>query len=274
MEKLIMRQAIIFLCAVLIMTGCRSNSCRGKAALNSIPGVKAIYTAEPLKLDGELSDPAWKRSKWVTLDRSRPERPQTGEQWEQIYSIAGARKHVVDQFAQKVKAAVVWSEKGLYFGLMIDDIDIQGKMTHDNDWIWLEDVVEVFLAGGPKANVCEIQVNPSNTIFFNNSKPDTALNNYRPKTAVYVNGSINDSKNIDKYWSVEIFLPWSFLEKTGLAIKPGKREVPMHCSYVRFAAWDLSIYSQLRVNRFTSPGKANPHHPECYRPLICLSPSG
>ena len=43
--------------------------------------------AEPT-VDGRLDEPDWKTAHWVTLDGSRPARPQTDARWEEIYRAA------------------------------------------------------------------------------------------------------------------------------------------------------------------------------------------
>ncbi len=249
----------------LLLAGCCS------VEKSDIPhAVNAAFTADKLTLDGKMSETVWRRAEWVELDMSRPGKPADKQEWERMYKVAGTRQNLINQFSFKVKAAAVWSETGLYFGIIAEDQDVQGKLTVDNSWLWLEDVLEVFLSKGPGHNICELQVNPSNTILLQLSQPVTKLKSFRPETAVFVNGTINDSEKSDKGWSTEIFLPWKFLEQANLAEKPQSMNLPFKCSNIRYAAWDLTIYTQIRINRFTSPGRANPHFPEYYRPLICL----
>lgn len=43
------------------------------------------------------------------------------------------------------------------------------------------------------------------------------------KTAVHINGTLNNSADIDKGWSIEIAIPWNALEEAA-----GKRGVPVN----------------------------------------------
>ena len=97
---------------------------------------------EPV-IDGRLTEPDWKNARWVTLDRSRPARPRTDGEWNELSRMVG--EYVKQQFAQNVQAAALWSERGLYFAFIVEDTDIIGRMK-EGELLWLEDVVELFLA--------------------------------------------------------------------------------------------------------------------------------
>lgn len=229
--------------------------------------VVARYAETPPVIDGKTDDPAWRQAEWVTLDGSRPARPLNEAEWEFHSAVSGGLGYVEEQFNQKTSAAALWNEKGLYFALSCEDVDVQA-LAREGGWIWLGDVCELFLAprAAAGAPIWELQVNPANARFMQPKLPVV------PVTAAHVEGTPNDSARRDAGWSVEIFLPWEQLEKAGLARRPCGND-PWEAAAVRFAAWDLSIYTQERINRFTTPGRANPHHPEQYRPLRCLTPS-
>jgi len=226
--------------------------------------VAARYAELSPVIDGKLDDLAWRRAEWVMLDGSRPAFPRNEAEWEFHSAVSGGRGYVEEQFNQKTRAAAVWDEKGLYFALSCEDVDVQA-LSGEGDWIWLGDVLELFLASRAVAGapVWELQINPANARFMQPELPVV------PVTAAHVEGTAGDSAGRDAGWSVEIFLAWEQLEKAGLARRP-RGKGAYEAAAVRFASWDLSIYTQERVNRFTTPGKANPHFPELYRPLRCL----
>ncbi len=258
--------------ALFAMTSCAFKETGAIVPVAKAPEVKAAFTPLPISVDGRLSEKVWQETEWIQLDRSRPAKPQNEAEWKNIYKAAGTVQDVIDQFAQQVKFAVVWNEEGLYFGIVAEDKDVQGKYTEDGKWIWLEDVIEIFLSRGIEFPIMEYQLNPSNTVFMQIvEKSQTRRSGFKPESAVYISGSINDSKKLDKFWSAEIFISWSDLEKERLAIKPPEHfSEPQAVTGVRLAAWDLTLYSQIRLNRFSSPGEANPLHPEYYRSLMCL----
>ena len=145
------------------------------------------------------------------------------------------------------------------------------------DWIWIEDVLEVFFAPrkNPEAPHYEYQVNPNGTQFINKQSgsgtiPSVESGIPQPEVKVFVDGTVNNSKSIDKGYSVEWFWTWGQLNQMGLIAKPSFPGVGVPVFTIRFAAWDLSLYSPLRLNRYTTPGNANPHQTQYYRSLILL----
>ncbi len=215
-------------------------------------------------IDGRLTEPDWKSARWVTLDRSRPARPRTDGEWNELSRMVG--EYVKQQFAQNVQAAALWSERGLYFAFIVEDTDIIGRMK-EGELLWLEDVVELFLARNARSGEkhLEIQLNPTNAMMLN---PPEGIRFNRPASAVAVDGSLNSHLEFDRQWTAELFLPWEELMRTGLA-SPPTDENAGRVAAVRFASWDLTICTQLRINRFTGPGTDDPHFPEFYRLLVC-----
>lgn len=226
--------------------------------------VIARYAEQPPVIDGKPDDPAWRRAEWITLDGSRPAFPRNEAEWDFYSAVSGGRGYVEEQFRQRTRAAALWDESGLYFAMESEDVDVQA-FHGEGEWIWIGDVMEVFLSSHAAAGApfWELQVNPANARFLQPALP------IEPVTAAHVAGSLNRSGERDNGWSVEIFLSWEQLERAKLARRPAG-DAPAEVTAVRFASWDLTVYTQLRINRFTLPGKANPHFPEYYRPLICL----
>ncbi len=238
------------------------------AATSCLAGSEIIArraAAEPA-VDGRLDEAAWKTAQWVTLDGSRPALPRNDMEWEEIYRAAGTVEYAREQFAQSVRAAALWTAAGLYFAFEVEDVDITARMN-DGDTLWLEDAVELFIARHAKARepFLELQLNAANAVYI---VPPQGKTLQRPRTGVSIDGTLNRSLKRDSRWTAELFLSWDDLERTGLADRPCVTNGGMVAA-IRFAAWDLSIYSQIRLNRFTTPGRANPSFPEFYRPLIC-----
>lgn len=233
------------------------------------PEIIARHAAAEPTVDGRLDEPDWKTVHWVTLDGSRPALPRSDMEWEEIYRAAGTVAYAREQFAQSVRAAALWTASGLYFAFEVEDADITARMK-DGDTLWLEDAVELFLArhARPGEPFLELQLSPANAVYL---VPPPGKTLPRPRTGVSVDGTLNRSLERDRKWTAELFLPWDELERAGLAERPGAGNGGTVAA-VRFAAWDLSIYSQLRLNRFTTPGRANPAFPEFYRPLRLVSP--
>ena len=149
--------------------------------------------AEPVP-DGRLDEPDWRQAAWVTLDGSCPARPRDEAKWRELEIMVG--KDVRTQFENRIRAAVLWTPNGLYFGFSVDDADIIGRMK-DGEWLWLEDVVELFLAPAarPGEKYIEIQLSPANAVFIN-APPGVSFG--RPATGVRFDGVLNDSRQKDR----------------------------------------------------------------------------
>lgn len=224
------------------------------------PDLRAADAGTPPVIDGRLDDDAWRRAEWIELDTLRPERPKSEAEWRILEKNLGQTGYERRQFAQKTRAAVLHSPEGLFFALEMEDMDVVGRMK-DGETLWLEDVAEIFIASRPESGVpcLELQFSPANaTLFLKNG--EKILLPLRSATAV--DGTINDSLGTDRKWSVEVFQPWNMLEREKIA----RRNNPTPCA-VRFASWDLSLYSQLRLNRLSGPGGIDPHELRDYRKI-------
>lgn len=222
------------------------------------PGLRAAAAGTPPVIDGRLDDDAWRRAEWIELDTLRPERPKSEAEWRILEKNLGQTGYERRQFSCKARAAVLHSPEGLFFALEMEDMDVVGRMK-DGETLWLEDVAEIFIAPRPESGVpcLELQFSPANATLFlrNERKGPLPL-----RSAAAVDGTINDSLNTDRKWSVEVFLPWDMLEREKVA----QRNSSTPCA-VRFASWDLSLYSQLRLNRLSGPGGIDPHECRDYR---------
>lgn len=245
----------VFALLLAVAIGCFANS-----------EIIAQRAATKPTLDGRLDEADWKTAQWVTLDGNRPVHPRNDMEWEEIYRAAGSVDYAREQFAQAVRAAALWTDSGLCFAFEVEDVDITARMK-DGDTLWLEDAVELFLARHAEAGepFLELQLSPANAVYIVLPQGKTLT---RPRTGVCIDGTLNRSLERDRRWTAEIFLSWDELKRVGLAERPCA-ENGGAVAAIRFAAWDLSLYSQIRLNRFTTPGRANPSFPEFYRPLIC-----
>ncbi|MDD3155866.1 MAG: carbohydrate-binding family 9-like protein [Victivallaceae bacterium] len=231
--------------------------------------IHARYVSNPPTIDGNLEENAWRAAEWIRLEGSRPAHPSSEEEWEAIYRAAGTQKYAKEQFQQQIRGALLWTSDGLYVGMEAEDRDVVGRMR-DGEPLWLEDVLEIFIARRAVAGeaVLEVQISPANAVLV---LAPAGVKFSCPRSGAAVKGSLNRHLERDQKWTAELFFSWDELERAGFAKRPLQTGAEEVCA-IRLAAWDLSIYSQLRINRFTLPGQANPHFPEFYRRLICDSP--
>ncbi len=212
-------------------------------------------------VDGLLSESVWEQAIWTELEGSNfPVKAKKG------------------QGKSLTRAAAAWNTQGLFIAMRTEDSDVQGNKTKPNDWIWIEDVLEVFIAPSNQPGVlhAEFQVNPAGTEFFNRQEgastipQPTAVKGIPHTCSARVEGTLNESSTLDKGYSAEWFFAWEDLKRAGLLrndFVPAKGEVA--CS-VRFATWDLNVYTPLRTNRWTLPGDDNPHETQYYIPVVLV----
>ncbi|MFG0247698.1 MAG: carbohydrate-binding family 9-like protein [Phycisphaeraceae bacterium JB051] len=222
-----------------------------------------VHQASSMTLDGKLDEPAWQKATFVTLTGYVPQKPK------------------LNQIENLVHGAFLWDDKGLYVGMEIEDEDIQANKTQKNDWIWLEDAFELFLAKRRTIDCphLELQVNPAGVCYEELMQGSTIMsvssiktpdNMPRYQVATHVQGSINDSKNKDERWSVEWFIPWDQLRQKQMLVQDTQIKPGRVVCYARLANWNISIYSYFRVMRYLKPGTHNPHDVATYRPLMLM----
>jgi hypothetical protein len=147
------------------------------------------------------------------------------------------------------RGAILWDDEHLYLGFWLEQPDVTATLTQRDSDIWLDDDVELFIAG-PDAYY-ELEVNAFNTVYevlfvwdeatgADRSFPGVAsfdgVGFAHPRgrrtgfwgfdlpglrTAVHVDGTLNDSSDTDRGWTVEIAIPWS-----SLAPLAGGRSLP------------------------------------------------
>ncbi len=116
------------------------------------------------------------------------------------------------------RAKFLWDDTFLYVGFLCQDPDVWGSMTHRDDLLWHEEVIEILCdPDGDGLNYFEVQVNPLGTILdLFLAKPYTAggvadltWNLDSIRVGVSVDGTLNDLNDTDTGWSVEVALPFS-----------------------------------------------------------------
>jgi hypothetical protein len=159
----------------------------------------ARRTADPIKIDGKLDEPAWKDA------------PSTGAF---VNTLTGGPAD------QSTEAKLLWDDKFLYVGFENADTDIWSNLTKRDDKLWTQEAVELMIdADGNGKTYIELQVAPNGNVF------DTYLPQYRkyedsidPKKQPYswnskvnakvsLDGTLNKHDDKDKSWTVEMAIP-------------------------------------------------------------------
>ena len=167
---------------------------------------------EPPEIDGKLDDRAWQPAKWTQdfVDIEGPVRPNP---------------------RQATRAKMVWDSKGLYIAAEIQETHLVGTLTEHDCVIFQDNDFEVFIdPDGDHHHYLELELNALNTtwdLYLPRPYKDagSAENQWEfsgMKTAVHLDGTLNDPSDQDRGWTVEIFLPWSSLQKHSTRSFPPK----------------------------------------------------
>ena len=133
--------------------------------------------------------------------------------------------------SQKTNVKMLWDEKFLYVFAKLYENHIWGDITKRDEVIYYNNDFEVFI--NPNDDVFsygEIEINALGTewdLFLNRpyrlkGKADSSWDINGLKSAVYINGTLNDPNDLDDYWTVEIAIPLKEIEKLNTSGKDEK----------------------------------------------------
>jgi len=199
------------------------------------------FTNVPVSIDGLLDDPVWETAQAlefrVPATHAKPKGPSHGR--------------------------VLWDDRYLYVGIKAEDKDIWGHFTARDSRTCEEDVLEVFLKPHrDRSAYYNFEINPLGTVYdaFNVRRGAGGGDHHRWSrwdceglvVGVDVKGSINDWRDVDEYWSLEVAIPFASLPTLeGRAPKPGDTWK------FHLARYDYSVYLEAGVElssttRFTN----------------------
>lgn len=176
-------------------------------SVDSIPSYRCVATTRPVTVDGILDDAAWSAAEWTPdfIDlRGRDRAPP----------------------AQRTRAKLLWDDRHLYVAAELTDRDVWATLRRRDDMLYRENAFEIFL--DPDADgrqYAELEVNPLNTVFDltvtrpyrQGGRADRGFTLSGLRTAVRVDGTLNDPRDADGGWTIEIAIPWSSLRGRGIA---------------------------------------------------------
>ena len=168
-------------------------------------GYVCYRAASPLVIDGKLNDEAWKAAPWsdafVDIEGDRKPRPR-----------------------HRTRVKMLWDDSYLYIAAELEEPHVWATLTQHDSIIFRDNDFEVFIdPDGDNHLYAELEINALNTTWdLLLPKPykdkGRAINAWEIpglKTAVHVDGTLNDPRDTDRGWSIEIAWPWkSFTELT------------------------------------------------------------
>jgi len=249
----------------------------------------ARYTARrataPIVLDGRLDEADWK-----AVEKSP-----------RFTDLVRGERAIHD-----TRAAVLWDDVNLYVGYWVEEPFVEGTFTERDSLIYKNNDVELFIAG--KDAYYEFEINSLGTIYevffiwekvyesagyaalpeFARDKegvrpfPGVGFKNHPRgprigywnfdlpglKTAVHVDGTVNNNADRDRGWTVELVIPWKGLTELarpdGRALPPKDGDV-WRMDFTRFNQYKEAAPSQDPGGWAWSPhGAWDSHIPEVY----------
>jgi hypothetical protein len=164
-------------------------------------GYLCHFATTPLKFDGRLDDGAWKNAPWT----------------DEFVDIEGDAKPK-PRFRTRVK--MLWNDQFFIVGALLDEPHIWGTLTKHDSVIFQDNDFEIFIdPNGDNHEYYEIEINALNTewdLFLKKPYRDggPAENAWEIpglQTGVHIDGTLNNPSDTDKFWSVEIAIPWKVL---------------------------------------------------------------
>jgi hypothetical protein len=218
---------------------------------------------QSIKIDGREDDPSWKKAPFT----------------EDFIDIEGQKIP-----NQKTRLKMLWDEEFLYIYAHLEEKHIWATLKNRDTIIFYNNDFEVFVSpSNSNHNYGEIEINALNTVwdllldrpYNTKGNPIFNWNIQNLKSAVHIEGTLNNPKDTDQYWSVEMAIPMRAL--TELKRSPGGKPKIGEQWRINFSRvqWDHDLIDNryyrkkengkyLRENNWvwSSQGVINMHLPE------------
>ena len=158
-----------------------------------------LRAASPIRIDGKLEDAAWRNAPWTSV----------------FVDIEGDAK---PKPRFQTRAKMMWDDQYFYVAAMLEEPHVWATLTAHDSVIFRDNDFEVFLnPSGDGKNYFEFEMNALNTgwdLFLpkpyrEGGKADNSWEIPGLKTAVAIDGTINNPADRDRSWTVEIAFPWT-----------------------------------------------------------------
>lgn len=166
--------------------------------------------AESLSLDGRLDKPFWAAAAWT----------------DDFVDIEGDLR---PRPARRTRVKMLWDADYFYVGAELTDDQIWATLLERDSVIFHDNDFEIFIdPDGDTHQYYELEINALNTVWdlllikpYRDGGP--AVNGWDIRglrTAVHIDGVLNDPTADNRMWSVEIAMPWSALRECAAEGRP------------------------------------------------------
>ena len=171
-------------------------------AQGSTPKSYVCYrTTGKIVVDGKLNETAWRKAPATDL----------------FVDIEG---DVKPRPRFQTRAKMLWDDRYFYISAELQEPHVWGTLTKRDSVIFHDNDFEVFIdPNGDRDEYYELEINALNTVwdlflpkpYLDGGKAQDDWNITGLKTAVQIQGTLNNPGDQDKGWTVEMALPWQVL---------------------------------------------------------------
>ncbi|MCH4822454.1 carbohydrate-binding family 9-like protein [Gramella lutea] len=125
----------------------------------------------------------------------------------------------------RTNVKMLWDDTYLYFYAKMEEPHIWATLKQRDTVIFYNNDFEIFIdPDGDSHNYMEFEMNALNTVWDlfivkPYREPSPIIDNWTInglRTAVNINGTLNDPSDEDNFWSVEVAIPWEVLEEANV----------------------------------------------------------
>lgn len=178
----------------------------------------------------------------------------------------------------RTRAKMQWDDNYLYIAAELEEPHVWATFTRRDAVIYHDPDFEIFIdPDGDTFNYYELEINALNTVwdlmldkpYRDHGKANNAWDIAGLKRAVRINGTINDSRDRDRGWTVELALPWKVLKEYAPGKRAPKAGEEWRINFSR-VEWDVDVVDGKYVKRnqpehnwvWTPQGAIAMHMPE------------
>lgn len=171
-------------------------------------------TPSAIRVDGRLDDAAWRRAAWTS----------------EFVDIEGAIK---PRPRFRTRAKMLWDDNCFYVAAEMEEPHVWATLADHDSVIFRDNDFEVFLnPSGDGLNYFEFEINALNTgwdLFLPRpykmqGRADNSWEIPGLQTAVHIDGTLNDPRDRDRGWTVEIAFPWTAFASRAPVRRPAPGE--------------------------------------------------
>ena len=204
----------------------------------------ARRAATPPTIDGRLDDPAWQAAAWTDL----------------FVDIEGEAK---PKPPLSTRAKMLWDDHFFYVAAELEEPNLWGTITEHDAVIFRDHDFEVFVdPDGDSLDYREFEINAHGAYwdllmprpYRAGGRAIDSWDNHGLKSAVHLDGTLNNPADTDRGWTVELAFPWS-----AFSVDERKPSVPAHGDQWRInfsrVEWELAV-----ANGVSTPKPGVPEH--------------